>query len=189
MEGEFVVSFKDNIVGSDDKEDRTKKLGRERWQRRFSKNQAIKSKQKKDKADALRKEKKHIKNLTAKWRSTLSPTGKLMDQLSFKDVHHVLAGLSALCALFRVCSDVDSTQQRSNAILIVNDGLLYELYACLHKRIENVSVAVLGSELFASVLSLYPFSERCTTLRSTEKPWYDGHGKLFYDLFFVVIKR
>ena len=189
MEAENIVVSKSKIEDVENHDEHRKRLARERKQRSREAIQRATQQRMEQENEAAKKEKKRINNLTAKWRSTLSPTGKLMDQLSFKDVHHVLAGLSALCALFRICSDVDYTQQRSNAILIVNDGLLYELYDCLHKRIENVSVVLLASELFASVLSLYPFSERCTTLRSTTKPWYDGHGKLFYDLFFVVIQR
>ena len=183
MEEGVIDISESKSVDDKSRNEHKRKLGRERWQRWDKKQKVTKQARKEEEEKAAKKEKKRVKNMNLYNRRYFSPTSKLMDQLSFYHVNHVLSALSALCVLFRVRSDVDINQRKSNAILIINDGLLFELYACLQKRIGNSRVVVAGFELFSNLLSCYPFQH--TSLRCTRKP----PCKLWYDLFFVVIKR
>ena len=174
---------KRKVVDDTNNNEHKRKLGRERKQKWDSKKKDTIQQCKLVKAKAVKKEKKRIENQNKNRRRNLTQTAKLVEQICYRSVQYVSSALSELLVSFR--SDEGKTFKRAKAILIMNDGVLQQLYACIRKRIESTCVVMAALELFSWLMTVDPFSDYGWDVKCTE----ELPCKMWYTLLFDVVKQ
>ena len=183
MVEDFIDHSKCKIVDDDICNDHKRKLARERKRKSRKSIERTAHQCEMDEMKAAKKEKKSIKNKNEKRRRNLTPTAKLVEQISFRSGQYVSSALSELLVSFR--NDGGKTFQRTNAIHLINNGVLQQLYACIRKRFGSSSVVVVALELFSWLMTVDPFTVYGWDVKCTEQLPY----KMWYSLLFDVIKQ